>query len=100
MIYPPSPRISRLPETFGTPVLWSRDDLAELQYPYLEQQVQEQREEWREFYSSLKSSSPGCGVTQEELSWAIGVAYSRAFRWDAAGRAGQRSGQPLRLVSI
>lgn len=59
---------------------WSEADLSELQYPYLERQVREQREEWAEFYSSLKASSPGCGVTQDELSWAIGVAYSRAFR--------------------
>lgn len=74
------PRISRLPESFGTPVSWSAADLSELQYPHLESQVREQKEEWAEFYSSLKASSPGCGVAQDELSWAIGVAYSRAFR--------------------
>lgn len=73
-------RISRLPESFGTPLTWSAAELSELQYPHLEREVQEQREEWKGFHSSLKASSAGCGVTEEELSWAMGVAYSRAFR--------------------
>lgn len=73
-------RISRLPESFGTPVTWSAAELSELQYPHLEQEVKEQRKEWKGFHSSLKASSKGCGVTEEELSWAMGVAYSRAFR--------------------
>ncbi|CAN0277592.1 unnamed protein product, partial [Ectocarpus sp. 13 AM-2016] len=71
--------ISRLPESFGTPVSWSAAELSELQYPHLEVVAREQREEWKGYYSSLMASSPGCGVTEEELSWAIGVAYSRAF---------------------
>ncbi|CAB1118334.1 unnamed protein product [Ectocarpus sp. CCAP 1310/34] len=74
------PWISRLPESFGTPVSWSAAELLELQYPHLEVVAKEQREEWKGYYSSLMASSPGCGVAEEELSWAIGVAYSRAFR--------------------
>lgn len=76
----PTIRISRLPESFGTPITWSAAELSELQYPHLEREVQEQRNEWKGFHSSLKASSAGCGVTEEELSWAMGVAYSRAFR--------------------
>lgn len=73
-------RIARLPESFGTPVTWSKAELVELQYPHLEQEVEQQRNDWKDFHSSLKASSKACGVTEEELSWAMGVAYSRAFR--------------------
>lgn len=81
-------RISRLPESFGTPVTWSATDLAELQYPHLEAEVQKQRKEWTGFHSSLRASSPECRVTEEELSWAMGVAYSRAFRRVRGRRGG------------
>ncbi|CAM9514377.1 unnamed protein product [Pylaiella littoralis] len=74
------PWISRLPESFGTPVTWSTAELSELHYSHLEVGAQEQRGEWKGFHSSLVASSPGCGVSEEELSWAMGVAYSRAFR--------------------
>ncbi|CAN0176887.1 unnamed protein product, partial [Ectocarpus sp. 13 AM-2016] len=39
------PWISRLPESFGTPVSWSAAELSELQYPHLEVVAREQREE-------------------------------------------------------
>eukprot|EP00903_Cladosiphon_okamuranus_P005684 g5647.t1 len=80
------PWISRLPESFGTPVTWSEAELSELQYPHLEQEVQQQRVDWKGFHSSLKASSAGCTVTEEELSWAMGVAYSRAFSGPYEGR--------------
>eukprot|EP00752_Nemacystus_decipiens_P012799 g11334.t1 len=80
------PWISRLPESFGTPVTWSKAELSELQYPHLEQEVEKQRIDWKDFHSSLRASSMGCGVTEEELSWAIGVAYSRAFSGPYEGR--------------
>lgn len=59
---------------------WSTAELSELHYSHLEVGAQEQRGEWKGFHSSLVASSPGCGVSEEELSWAMGVAYSRAFR--------------------
>lgn len=73
-------RIESLPRSFGTPLEWSAADLSELQYPHVEAEVESQRREWTGLFESLKASSPGCGVTQEELNWAMGVAYSRAFR--------------------
>lgn len=76
------PRISRLPTGFETPLSWSASELSELQYSHLEEAVDEQQNDWAELHASLIASSPGCGVTQEELSWAMGVAYSRAFRRD------------------
>ena len=73
-------RICRLPESFGTPVTWSAAELSELHYPHLERGAREQRSEWKALHESLVASSPGCGITEEELAWAMGVAYSRAFR--------------------
>ncbi|CAM9199894.1 unnamed protein product [Ascophyllum nodosum] len=74
------PWISRLPAAFGTPIAWSASELSELQYPHLDETVGEQRREWAELHGSLTATSPACGITEEELSWAMGVAYSRAFR--------------------
>lgn len=71
---------------FGTPVTWSAAELSELHYPHLERGAREQRNEWKALHSSLLASSPGCGVTEEELAWAMGVAYSRAFRCAVAVR--------------
>lgn len=59
---------------------WSDADLEELHYPYLESGARQQLEEWWDLHRRLEASSPGCGVTKEELTWAMGVAYSRAFR--------------------
>ncbi|CAN0356564.1 unnamed protein product, partial [Ectocarpus sp. 12 AP-2014] len=94
------PWISRLPESFGTPVSWSAAELSELQYPHLEVVAREQREEWKGYYSSLMASSPGCGVAEEELSWAIGVAYSRAFSGPYEGRGPKERLAEVAFVTV
>ena len=52
-------------ERLDTPYHWSDEQLAELQYPKMVQQVQQQRKEWRQLYDELVASSPGLPIATD-----------------------------------
>jgi hypothetical protein len=71
--------IQQLPANFSTPLHWSDDQVAALQYPALTHKVAKQRNEWRAFYDEWRADGGGSGVLFEEFVWALECVNSRAF---------------------
>ncbi|KAJ9505775.1 hypothetical protein QJQ45_006438 [Haematococcus lacustris] len=74
--------IEQLPRSFDAPVLWTPQQLQQLQCPHTIQQVQLQQQEWAGLHRQLLASGlqPGqATVTSEQLLWALCAVRSRTF---------------------
>ena len=77
------PWIDKLPESFSTPLHWSKNDIKKTQYSALENKVKKQLEDWQKFYSNWSTHISGSDeisqVTFDEFVWALECVNSRAF---------------------
>ncbi|GFH18096.1 SET domain-containing protein, partial [Haematococcus lacustris] len=74
--------IEQLPRSFDAPVLWTPQQLQQLQCPHTIQQVQLQQQEWAGLHRQLLASGlqPGqTRVTSEQFLWALCAVRSRTF---------------------
>ncbi|KAL6755314.1 hypothetical protein V8C86DRAFT_2679007 [Haematococcus lacustris] len=74
--------IEQLPRSFDAPVLWTPQQLQQLQCPHTIQQVQLQQQEWAGLHRQLLASGlqPGqATVTSEQFLWALCAVRSRTF---------------------
>lgn len=73
--------IDQLPKSFSTPLHWDDDSLDKLQYKSVKASVILQKELWKSFYDSWKSSGQNSGntVSYSEFEWATECVNSRAF---------------------
>ena len=80
--------IVQLPETIDTPVRWTDEEISELQYKPLEEDIMKQKKLWKEQYELFKSGAkglPGSNVSYERFLWAAENVRSRAFSGPYAG---------------
>jgi len=82
------PWLDSLPRQFTTPLHWGEDasnsDIEEmLQYDYMVDSVQRQRETWKQYYNQLNLSSQ----SWDDFVWACECARSRAFSGAYTGSA-------------
>lgn len=70
-----------------TPLVWSKKERAELQYPWLEDQIEKQIKHWTDLYNSFKEKA-NCSVkiSKEEFFWALQAVRSRAFSGPYGGK--------------
>lgn len=85
--------VAQLPRSFDTPLHWSAMERQALAYPHLVAEVEQQERQWKQLYTDLMAASPQCGVSREELTWAMECVLSRAF-------SGPYSGSTLRQKGI
>ena len=83
--------LDSLPRKFDTPIHWSDDILAELQYDYLSDSVLTQRRQWAEQYQKIiKGAGPTSPLNVMEYAdfvWGAETARSRAFSGSYSGSA-------------
>eukprot|EP00884_Botryococcus_braunii_P002855 jgi/Botrbrau1/12570/Bobra.0169s0104.1 len=92
------PYIQELPADFTSPLMWEDAELAELQYPYVLQEVKKQQERWDKAFQELIASKPGTPVTKQQLLWTMQNVRSRAFSGPYAGPAA--STRSLLVVAV
>ena len=84
------PWIQSLPRKFDTPLHWPELQNA-LQYSYLENAVERQRDEWQRFYKMYlqqqQVSPPAARISHEQFVWGCECARSRAFAGSYSGGA-------------
>jgi hypothetical protein len=83
------PWLDSLPRRFDTLIHWSASARKDLQYPYLVEQVERQKETWRQYYQQLVVSGPlqAAGFTWDDFVWGCECARSRAFSGAYTGQA-------------
>ena len=92
------PWLDTLPRQFDTPIHWSRENMEQLQYPFLQSAVQRQESSWKSYHQALvkicsrDSSKSTVAPTVAALSWNDFVwgcecARSRAFSGAYTGGA-------------
>ncbi|KXZ48763.1 hypothetical protein GPECTOR_25g347 [Gonium pectorale] len=68
-----------LPARVDLPAAWPRHAVAALQYPYLEQQILDEQEEWARLSDRLKPYLSRRRLAAEDLYWALAAVRSRTF---------------------
>jgi len=75
-------QMEALPKKFNTPIHWSSQELENLQYPFLQAQVEKQRTDILKLCKRFENS-PKVGIcsstTKSELIWALECVRSRSF---------------------
>jgi hypothetical protein len=83
---PVSGYITQLPLTIDTPIRWSSTELAELQYPALQDAVATQQEQWRRHHADfLAAAGPDAPTDWDSFLWALENVRSRSFSGPYAG---------------
>lgn len=67
-----------------TPVAWSDNELDQLQYPHLQQEVRKQKAKWNGLYQSLDPALSQ-RIKRADLFWAMQAVRSRAFSGPYSG---------------
>ena len=80
-----APYIEALPKELGLPLTFSIEELHELQFPALIEEVRAEREFWHKQFLILQNAMPN-PPSEQELVWAISCVHSRAFTCDYGGR--------------
>ena len=73
-----------------TPVAWSEKEVAELQYPYLQQEITRQKDAWYELFEDVASASSK-RILRKDLIWAMQAVRSRAFSGPYSGKLATHS---------
>mmetsp|Transcript_11782 Transcript_11782/g.15376 ORF Transcript_11782/g.15376 Transcript_11782/m.15376 type:complete len:516 (+) Transcript_11782:46-1593(+) len=81
--------VQQLPASFSTPFHWSEEDIERLNYPFLQNQIAQQRSNWTALHSQLSSNNPGFPFSFDDLVWAMECAYSRTFSGPYEGRSAE-----------
>ncbi|PNH07639.1 hypothetical protein TSOC_005889, partial [Tetrabaena socialis] len=66
-------------EPVDLPALWPYDAVRALQYPYLEQQVVDEQQEWDRLYDRLSPHLARRRLCRADLLWALSCVRSRTF---------------------
>jgi hypothetical protein len=91
------PWIQSLPRQFDTPFHWSETTIQQLQYPYLQNAIHRQRQEWQMYYQTYyvqqqhvhKNNNDNTSpfISYEHFVWGCECARSRAFAGSYSGSA-------------
>ena len=71
-----------------TPLVWSQSELRDLQYPWLQEQIQKQIDHWTSLFERFQQDA-NCSVniSKEEFFWGLQAVRSRAFSGPYGGTA-------------
>lgn len=80
--------IRQLPDSIDTPVRWTPQEISEIQYPPLEEDILRQQKQWKEQYQGFiqAAASPQAkSISWDKFVWAAENVRSRAFSGPYAG---------------
>ncbi|CAD7703203.1 unnamed protein product [Ostreobium quekettii] len=71
--------VASLPDAIDTPICWSPEEVAMMQYPPMAEAVREQEAQWDGLYASVAAAKMGIPVGREDFMWALACVRSRCF---------------------
>lgn len=71
--------IALLPDSVDLPCFWTPSERDQLHSASLRAAIEEQAAQWNGYYTQLMASSPACGVSHADFTWAMSCVSSRTF---------------------
>jgi Rubisco LSMT substrate-binding len=81
------PWLDSLPRTFDTPIHWTLEQRAQLQYDFLQGSIPRQEQQWKQYYDNKLTAALKQQMSWQDFVWGCEVARSRAFSGTYTGSA-------------